>query len=99
AVLGADALALGELRAGPWSEPIRQIAVVPVATAGQPPEGWLVTGISPRRRFDDDYGTFLGLVASNVAAAVTTVRRTEDERRRAEMLAELDRAKTDFFSN
>ena len=39
------------------------------------------------------------LVGSNIAAALAVARRSEDERRRAQMLAELDRAKTTFFSN
>ena len=91
---------LGPLRAGPWPEPIREIAVVPCASSAmEPPTSWLVAGISPRRRADDAYRDFLRVIGSNVAAAVTVARRSEDERRRAEMLAELDRAKTMFFSN
>ena len=89
----------GPLHGGQWREPIRQVAVVPLALKGQPAEGCLVAGISPRRQFDDEYRKFLGVVASNIAGAATTVRRTEEERRRAEVLAELDRAKTVFFSN
>ena len=100
ALVEGDALQrFGTLHAGPWPEALRQVAVVPIATAGQPAQGWLVVGISQRRLFDEDYRTFLGLLASNISAAITAVKRTEDERRRAEMLAELDRAKTSFFSN
>lgn len=99
-VLEGEALAaFGPLQAGPWPEPIGQVAVLPFAQAGEPAQGWLVAGISPRRRIDDDYRDFLRLVASAIAAAVASARRSEDERRRAEMLAELDRAKTTFFSN
>ena len=89
----------GPLRAGPWPEPIRQVAVVPCASGGESPTSWLVAGISPRRRADEAYRDFLRLVGSNVAAALAVARRSEDERRRAQMLAELDRAKTTFFSN
>src|SRR5262249_45559611 len=89
----------GPLHVGPWSEPIQQVAVVPLALPGQAAEGCLVAGINTRRRVDDDYRDFLRLVAANIAGAAAAVRRTEEERQRAEMLAELDRAKTAFFSN
>ena len=89
----------GPLRAGPWPEPIRQLAVVPCGFAGESPTSWLVAGISPRRRADEAYRDFLRLVGSSVEAALEVARRSEDERRRAQMLAELDRAKTTFFSN
>ena len=55
--------------------------------------------ISARRKFDDDYRDFVRLVGANIASALAGVRALEDERRRAEELAELDRAKTAFFSN
>jgi signal transduction histidine kinase len=90
---------LGPLRAGPWPEQLREVAVVPCASAGERPTSWLVAGINPRRRADEAYRDFLRVMGSNIAAALAVARRSEDERRRAEMLAELDRAKTTFFSN
>ena len=88
------------IHAGPWPEPLHQVAVVPiVGTAKDEPLGHLVVGINPRRRFDDDYRDFLRLIASNIASAINSARRSEDEHRRAESLAELDRAKTIFFTN
>ncbi len=63
------------------------------------PKGFLVVGISPRRVLDADYRAFLGLAAEHIAATVAEARAFEGERRRAEALAELDRAKTAFFSN
>ena len=99
-VFETEALAWpGPLRRGPYPEPIRQVAVVPCAESGGTPMSWLVAGISPRRRADEPYRDFLRLVGSNVAAALAVARRSEDERRRVQMLAELDRAKTTFFSN
>ena len=59
----------------------------------------LVIGLNPRRRFDDDYRSFLGLVVDQLAIALSNARAYEAERRRAEALAALDRAKTAFFSN
>jgi PAS domain S-box-containing protein len=84
----------------PWDEPARQAMLLPIARPGlQQSAGVLVLGISPRRAFDDDYRGFFDLVAGHVATAVSNARAYEEERERAERLADLDRAKTAFFSN
>jgi PAS domain S-box-containing protein len=83
---------------GPWPEALRQVVVTPLAQ-GDPAQGCLVCGVSPRRALDDDYRDFVATLASGIAAAVDSARRTQDERRRAEALAQVDRAKTAFFSN
>ena len=99
------AVRLGDLAArglpgGPWPEPAREAMVLPVLhPAQQRPTGVLVAGASPRRVLDDDYASFLALAAGHVGTAIATARAWEDERRRAEALAELDRAKTAFFGN
>ena len=59
----------------------------------------LVVGIEPLPAFDESYQGFLELVAGQIAAAIANADAYEEERRRAEALAELDRAKTAFFSN
>ena len=46
-----------------------------------------------------DYRDFFDLAAAGVSAAIADARAYEEERRRAQVLAELDRAKTTFFSN
>ena len=98
-VLDAKKLRGAPLHAGPWPEPLAEAAVLPLSTPGEEAQGFLVAGISTRRRFDADYRDFLNLVASTLASVLAAARRSEDERRRADMLAELDRAKTTFFSN
>src|SRR5262249_5974373 len=45
------------------------------------------------------YRGFLKLVAGQISASMANAAAYEEERRRAETLAELDRAKTTFFSN
>ena len=81
-------------------QPPSSALVLPVQQAGQSlPVGVLVAGISPSRAFDASYQGFCQLLASHIAAAIANARAYEDERRRAEALAELDRAKTEFFSN
>ena len=70
-----------------------------IATPGREAYGTLVAGINPQRGFDDAYADFFRLVSANIADAIAAVQALEDERRRAAALAELDRAKTAFFSN
>jgi signal transduction histidine kinase len=90
----------GSVPARPWPEPPEVALLLPIADRGQDrPIGALVLGISPRRALDTDYRGFLDLVAGQVSMAVANARAYEAERRRAEALAELDRAKTAFFSN
>ncbi len=59
----------------------------------------LVVGLNPRRPFDEQYRAFVDLVADQLRTAVANARAYEQEKQRAEALAELDRAKTAFFSN
>jgi signal transduction histidine kinase len=90
----------GSLPGGAWPEPSQQALVLPLAKPGQTQlGGFIVAGVSPRRPFDDAYRGFLDLLASQVATAVASARAYAEEKRRAESLAELDRAKTAFFSN
>jgi PAS domain S-box-containing protein len=90
----------GPLPGGPWPESPSSALVLPIASPGQERlAGVLVAGVSPRRALDDEYRGFFELVAGQVASAVADARADEAERRRAEALAELDRAKTAFFSN
>ena len=90
----------GDVSGGAWPESAREALVQPISRPGQAvPYGFIVTGVSPRRRLDKDYRDFFSLVAGHVATAVTNARAFEEERRRAQELAELDRAKTAFFSN
>lgn len=85
--------------AGPWPEPVNTAVVLPLSGTGKSPHGFLVAGVSPRLVIDDQYRDFLRLVASNTAAAVGAAQTLAEERERAQALAELDRAKTLFFSN
>jgi signal transduction histidine kinase/CheY-like chemotaxis protein len=63
------------------------------------PGGKLVLGLNPRQSFDENYAAFVDLVAGQIGTAISNARAYEEERERAEALAELDRAKTAFFSN
>ena len=83
-----------------WSEPIVEVVVAPVAVAGEErPAAFLVTGANPRRRVDATYRSFFELAAGHIGTAFAMARAYDGERRRAQALAEIDRAKTAFFSN
>ncbi|MEZ4728118.1 MAG: PAS domain S-box protein [Caldilineaceae bacterium] len=88
------------LPGGPWlaSPTTALLLPIPSPTQGRP-TGLLVAGISPRRTLDQEYRSFLELVVGQVATAIAEARAHEAERKRAEALAELDEAKTTFFSN
>ncbi len=90
----------GALPGGQWPEATESAAIVPIATPGQSgATGFLVCGLSPRRVIDADYRSFLDLVAGHIGTSIANARAYEEERKRAEALAEIDRAKTAFFSN
>lgn len=83
-----------------WSDPVETAFVLPLKTVNHPRlAGFLIIGISPRRVLDADYRSFLDLVAGHIATTIADARAFDNERRRAEALAELDRAKTTFFSS
>jgi signal transduction histidine kinase len=99
-VIRDAAARLGSLPGGPWPEPGAEAIVLPLVAPGQAgPAGFLIAGVSPRRRLDRQYRSFFDLAAGHVAQAVANARAYEAERMRADALAELDRAKTAFFSN
>ncbi len=95
--LGAS---FGAVPMGAWDRPPAQAVALPIAPSSQTGQaGILVVGLNPYRLFDDDYQGFLGLVAGQIASALADARAYEEERKRAEALAQLDRAKTAFFNN
>jgi PAS domain S-box-containing protein len=103
---GADAdttIALeghADLPTGGWPAPPTTAAVVPLpARGGDRPYGVLVAGLNRYRPYDAAYRAFLALVAGQLSAAIAGARTLQAERERAEKLAELDRAKTAFFTN
>lgn len=87
------------LPTGDWQDPPTQALTVPLLQQGAAPLGFLVAALNRYRPLDEGYRGFVELAAGHVAAEVGTARSYRAEQRRAEDLAELDRAKTTFFSN
>lgn len=85
---------------GVWSDPPNTAVILPLrSNKAHQFVGLLVVGISPRLKLDQSYCSFLELMTTQIAAAIANARAYAEERQRAEALAELDRAKTVFFSN
>jgi PAS domain S-box-containing protein len=85
---------------GPWADPPNMAVVVPIpSTRPHEPAALMVAGVSSRLRWNAFYRDFFDLVRTQVASAIASARAYEEEKQRAEQLAELDRAKTAFFSN
>ncbi len=89
-----------DLPPGCWDKPPARARLVPIARQGQEkPVGVFITALNPYRQFDAFYEGFLDLITGQIAASINNASAYEQERKRAEELSELDRAKTAFFSN
>jgi K+-sensing histidine kinase KdpD len=92
-----------EVRVGPFrvlGQVTLASAALPITSQGQDkPAGVIVAGLNPFRPLDVSYAGFINLVAGQIAASIANARAYSAEKKRAEALAEIDRAKTTFFSN
>jgi PAS domain S-box-containing protein len=90
----------GPLECGPYPESPATALVLPIVISGiGHPAAFLIVAVSPRLPFTEEYRGFVDLAAATLTAAMLNARAYEQERKRAETLAELDAAKTLFFSN
>ncbi|WP_243871237.1 SpoIIE family protein phosphatase [Amycolatopsis viridis] len=77
-----------------------EAVVLPLIASGRAePVGALVLGASAYQALDADHRAFLDLVGGQVSSLITDALAYESERRRSAALAELDRAKSEFFAN
>ena len=98
-VVALDGDTFTDLPTGDWREPPTHALVTPLLAQGGSPSGFLVAGLNRYRMLDDDYRGFISLVAGHIATGISSARSYSEQQRRADELAELDRAKTTFFSN
>jgi signal transduction histidine kinase/CheY-like chemotaxis protein len=88
------------LPTGAWDRPPVRAMLLPLLTGPERiASGCLIVGLNPYRPLNEAMTGFVRLVAGQVSASLEGARSLEFERRRAEALAQLDRAKTQFFSN
>ena len=90
----------GAFECAPYEEAPHTAMVLPLTVAGQErPYGFLVAGVSARRALDAAYLNFYELLRGAFNTAIGNVLAYEQEQKRAAALAEIDKAKTAFFSN
>lgn len=90
---------VGELPKGAWEASPDKLVVLPIIGPTKEPYGILSVGLNPYRLLDEKYLGFFSLVTDQIATSFADVYVLEEERKRAEALAEIDRAKTVFFTN
>lgn len=89
-----------ELPRGAWNQAPDRVLILPLFSPEQAEAyGVMVVGVNPHRELDDQYRTFFDLAADHIASGIRNARAYQRERERAKQLAEVDRAKTTFFSN
>lgn len=69
------------------------------AATDEPPLGVVVLALSPHRPWDEAYRSFIDLVVRQISAGLAEGQAKERERERLDRLADVDRAKTEFFAN
>ncbi len=85
---------------GAWKAPPSRALVVPIAGQGErQPSGVFIAGLNPHRLLDERIRNFVSLFVGQLGAGLSNAGAHEEARKRAEALAEIDRAKTIFFSN
>jgi PAS domain S-box-containing protein len=90
----------GKMPKGAWETSPDKAIVLPITqNVSKEPYGFLVVGLNPYRLLDEKYRGFFSLVNDQIATSFANVHALEEERKRVEALAEIDRAKTIFFSN
>ena len=74
----------------PGNREICEAAVfLPIRPTGENSLGFLIVGINPRKRYDEDYQLFIWLLGRQLATSIAAAVLFEDETRRARMAAEL----------
>ncbi|WP_157274066.1 ATP-binding protein [Pedobacter sp. BAL39] len=88
------------IEAGPYEEPPHTAMMLPLRLSGQTEVyGFIVAGVSARRALDEEYRNFYDQLTATYNTAISNVYAYEQEQKRAEALAAIDRSKTLFFSN
>lgn len=86
---------LGALPRGLAGQRVTDALVLPVMSPDREhPAAVLIAGINPTRKLDQEYSTFFSLLADQVAAAIQNATAVEEEKKRAQDLAEMERTKT-----
>lgn len=83
-----------------WNDHVREAVVIPITAEGDAGDAAvLIMGINSRRPYDDPYASWIDVMRMTLGSSLNAVLGREAETRRADQLAQLDAAKTAFFSN
>lgn len=99
ALIELDSQKYPDLPTGEWPAPPTRAMIVPLLEQGGSASGFFVAALNRYRPINEKNTGFVALVAAYIAAGIASARSYRDQQRRADELAELDRAKTTFFSN
>jgi len=99
-VVSTEFLPNEQVPSGHWGLAAQELAVIPLKQAGSDrPKGFLLVAMNALKRLDENYMRFLSLISQHLSGGIADAEAFEQERERAEALAEIDRAKTVFFGN
>jgi PAS domain S-box-containing protein len=82
-----------------WSEPTSEAIIFPLREVDGRISSYVVFGLNSRKRLDNDYYSFLKETANIIGITINNIRSIEVERTKREVLEQIDKAKTIFFSN
>lgn len=89
-----------DLPQGAWNKTASQFVFIPIcATGSNAPYAILFAALSPYRQFDRTYHQFCELIGERISLEINKMLAWKEERKRAEALEQIDKAKTVFFSN
>lgn len=97
-LVGSVQSLVGDAIRTPEVTPDRAFALPICGLGGERPAGVLIAGANPMRPLDESRA-FHELIASQLETSISNARAKQHERERVRALADLDRAKTLFFSN
>ncbi len=89
----------GPMPGGRYGMAPEKAMVLPLSRNAKEHYGFLVLGLSPWRAVSERYISFFTVLAAQLTSSLSRARWAEEERQRTDAMAELDRAKTLFFSN
>jgi signal transduction histidine kinase len=85
---------------GEWKAPASQVVYIPITAVGSNhPYAIIFAALNPYRLFDNHFKQFCELIGERVSLEINKMLAIEEERKRAEELEQIDKAKTVFFSN
>ncbi len=88
------------LPTGGWEKEATHFVHIPIVSQqSKAPIAIFSAALNPFRKFDAAYQQFAQLISDQISTEVNNVLVLEEQKKRAEALAEIDKAKTAFFTN